>query len=93
MSGLAVILPLLAFVLALLAYYTWGRASEAKMDARLQKQVWDTQKYHKEYKGTSPLEASEYYAQESKKFVLLTCLCAAAALICAALTLYFLLRP
>ena len=55
MNWLAAIFPLLAFVLALLAYYTWNRASEAKMDSKLQKQVWDGQKYHKEYEGVSPL--------------------------------------
>ena len=62
------LMPLLGFFLALLAYWFWSRAREAQTDAALQKRLWDHSKYQQDFAKATPLEVSEWFQHEGRKF-------------------------
>ncbi|RJF72713.1 MULTISPECIES: hypothetical protein [Deinococcus] len=64
------LLPLTGFFLTLLAYWCWTRAREAATDASLQRRLWDHSKYQRDFQQTTPLEVSEWFHTERRKYQL-----------------------
>ena len=86
------LMPLLGFFLALLAYWCWSHAREAHVDATLQKRLWEHSKYQQEFKKATPLEISERFQSERRKYRLWAFLAFMLALLCFAYTGYHFMR-
>lgn len=74
--------PVLGFIFALLAYWSWSRAKEAGMDASLQQRLWDHSKYQRDFDKATPLEVSRWFKQERQKFIRLSIASVLLALLC-----------
>lgn len=80
--------PLLGFFLALLAYWFWSRAREARTDAALQKRLWDHSKYQRDFTKATPLEVSEWFQAEQRKYHAYALVALTLAVLCFAYAAY-----
>ena len=86
------LMPLLGFFLALVAYWCWSRAREAHTDATLQKRLWEHSKYQQDFNKATPLEVSEWFQSEKRKYRLYALLTSGLSALCFVYPAYALMQ-